>query len=168
MDFSPNEEAGVRYVDNDILLRYISNTLRNGHKAVLRIKGNSMYPFLRNACDLVVLRTFRTDELKPGAIFLFQLEGQYILHRLIKIKNGEYWMRGDYNRTYERVVADNIIGIVDKVKRNNGSRVIDCQSLQWRLFSYCWMKSFPIHSCLWSILALYSRLCRRKSKVDEI
>ena len=72
MDFTPSEEAGVRYMDNNTLFRHISNTLKNGHKAVLRIKGNSMYPFLRNTRDLVVLRTHRTDELKPGAIFLFQ------------------------------------------------------------------------------------------------
>lgn len=168
MDFTPSEEAGVRYMDNNTLFRHISNTLKNGHKAVLRIKGNSMYPFLRNTRDLVVLRTPRTDELKPGAIFLFQWEGRYTLHRLIKIENGEYWMRGDHNRTYEKVVADNIIAIVEQIKRNGGTHIIDCQSLKWRICSYCWMKSFPMHAWLWRILTFYNKLCRIKSRTNEI
>ena len=84
MGYIPNNKAEVRYVDNNILLRHISDSLKNGHKAVLRIKGESMYPFLRNTRDLVVLKTPRANELKPGSIFLFQWEGRYILHRLIK------------------------------------------------------------------------------------
>ena len=122
MGYIPNNKAEVRYVDNNILLRHISDSLKNGHKAVLRIKGESMYPLLRNTRDLVVLKTPRANELKPGSIFLFQWEGRYILHRLIKIKNGEYWMRGDHNRTYEQVIAEDIIGIVEQVRRN-GVRV---------------------------------------------
>lgn len=164
MDFTSNEEAGVKYVDNDTLLRHISNILKSGHKVVLRIKGNSMYPFLRSTRDLVVLRTPRADELQPGAILLFQLEGRYILHRLIKVKNDEYWMRGDHNRAYEKVVADNIIGIVDQVRRNGGASIIDCRSLQWRIYSYCWVKIYFLHSWLLHIVALYAKLCRNKGQ----
>lgn len=69
MGYIPNNKAEVRYVDNNILLRHISDSLKNGHKAVLRIKGESMYPFLRNTRDLVVLKTPCANELKPGPYF---------------------------------------------------------------------------------------------------
>ena len=162
MGYIPNNKAEVRYVDNNILLRHISDSLKNGHKAVLRIKGESMYPFLRNTRDLVVLKTPCANELKPGAIFLFQWEGRYIFHRLIKIKNGEYWMRGDHNRTYELVIAEDIIGIVEQVRRNGGESIINCRSLRWRVCSYCWMKSFPVHRWLLGLLNLYAGLYRNK------
>ena len=84
-----------------------------------------------------------------------------------KEKNGEYWMRGDHNRTYELVIAEDIIGIVEQVRRNGGESIINCRSLRWRVCSYCWMKSFPVHRWLLGLLNLYAGLYRNK-KVKEI
>ena len=64
-------------IDNDELFGRVVELLQEGREVTIPSKGFSMLPFIRGERDLVVLE--RADEIKPGDIVLFRLDGRYIL-----------------------------------------------------------------------------------------
>ena len=61
-----------------------------------KVKGDSMYPFLRDE-DLVVVKKISFDKLRKGNVLVFKgRQGEYIIHRLVKKTNGGFChLRGD-------------------------------------------------------------------------
>lgn len=134
-------EDESRQVDNLMLMGWIEQELRMGHTAVLRVRGGSMYPFLRDNRDLVTLRAFAVEGDAVGKIVLFRYEDRYLLHRVIKKESTNYYLRGDNNWSFhlETCREEDIRGIVVKVKRNGYE--IDCDSWRWRFLSWLWVKT---------------------------
>lgn len=120
---------------------------------ILRIRGNSMFPFLRDNRDLVTLRAFDPADLKPGAIILFKYKTKYLLHRIIQVKSANYYLRGDNNWSFhfETCTEDDLVGVVVSVERNG--RQIACDSWIWRFCSFLWIKSYFLR------VALYRGYC---------
>ncbi|MBQ8163285.1 MAG: S24/S26 family peptidase [Clostridia bacterium] len=57
-------------------------------------RGTSMMPLLREGIDSVLLK--KPEGVSKNDIVLYKRSnGQFVLHRVIKIKNGEYVMCGD-------------------------------------------------------------------------
>lgn len=133
--------SGVMRVDNLVLFRNVVSILQQGKQATLFVRGSSMYPFLRDSCDRVLLKQPHREELVPGAIVLFLYRGRYFLHRIIK-EDTFFIMRGDNCvDQYETVGSEDILGIVKGVIRSNGT-YIDSTSYKYRFFSWCWT-NFP-------------------------
>ena len=80
---------------------------------VSTIVGISMYPLLRQRKDSVhIVKINKT--LKKNDVILYQGDsGQYVLHRIIKIKNGNYIICGDNQWQKEYGITDeHIIGLM--------------------------------------------------------
>lgn len=80
---------------------------------VSTIVGISMYPLLRQRKDSVhIVKINKT--LKKNDVILYQRDsGQYVLHRIIKIKNGNYIICGDNQWQKEYGITDeHIIGLM--------------------------------------------------------
>lgn len=80
--------------------------------------GDSMYPIIQQR-DLLVIEAVGKP-LKTGDVPLYKRDsGQYVLHRIVGVKNGKYMMKGD-NRTFvEKGITDrHIIGVLTAVIRN--------------------------------------------------
>ena len=79
--------------------------------------GDSMYPLIKPR-DLLVIKKI-TQPLKKNDIPLYKRDnGQYVLHRIIKIKNGEYYICGDNRAFIERGITDrHIIGVLTDIVR---------------------------------------------------
>ena len=77
--------------------------------------GDSMYPLIKPR-DLLVIKKV-TAPLKKNDIPLYKREsGQYVLHRIVKIKNGEYYICGDNRAFIERGITDrHIIGVLTDI-----------------------------------------------------
>lgn len=82
------------------------------------VEGKSMSPLL-NPRDFVVIKTkFSPKELQPGTIIAYSTdEGEYIIHRLLLIDNGNFITRGDNNFHTDQEIfgyktrLENVIGI---------------------------------------------------------
>ena len=77
-----------------------------------KVKGDSMYPFLRDE-DLVVIKKISFDKLKKGNVLVFKgRRGEYIIHRLVKkAKGGFCYLQGDgYNLSAEPIEENALIG----------------------------------------------------------
>ncbi len=102
------------------------------------IKGISMYPLLRQGKDTVIIEKIKNKPKKNDVLFYKRDNGEYVLHRLIKIKNGAYIIRGDncYNNEYD--IADrHILGVMTQFYRDE--KLVDCRkSTKYKLYSYLW------------------------------
>lgn len=135
-------------VPNDRLFSSVKDCLHRGQSIVIRIRGNSMLPFLRDNRDLVTLRAVAPGDLKTGTIILFKYKTKYLLHRIVKKKRTNFYLRGDNNWSFrfETCAAEDIQGVVVAIERNG--RKIPCDSWKWRFCSYLWMKSHPLRVML--------------------
>ncbi|MEA1936119.1 MAG: S24/S26 family peptidase [Thermodesulfobacteriota bacterium] len=99
-----------------------------------RVKGNSMYPFLRDD-DFVIVRELPFESFRKGNLLVFEgEEGEYIIHRVVKKVYGNFvYVRGDgYNLTEELVEKSSIAGKVTEVIREG--KLIRINRLKERYF----------------------------------
>lgn len=116
---------------NEILLTSAAAFLDEGREVVLRAKGNSMLPFIRNERDSVVLR--KSDSLEVGDIVLVQLPGKFVMHRIIKRNGDNFRMMGDGNcRGTERFRREDVLGKVIWIVKEDGRRVAPGKARVWK------------------------------------
>lgn len=127
----------------------IEQQLQKNGVYVSTTHGVSMYPMLRDRRDHVVIRP-----LPPGArlrvydVPLFRRpNGQYVLHRVLRVCDGYYQICGDHQYQMERVPDDWILGRLESFWR--GNRQIDCaKNRGYRLYVRLWCGLFPVRA-LW-------------------
>ena len=95
--------------------------------------GDSMYPLIKPR-DLLVIKKV-TEPLKKNDIPLYKRDsGQYVLHRIVKIKNGEYYMCGDNRYSVERgITGRHIIGVLTDIIRDG--RTIPVNSGEYKSYT---------------------------------
>ena len=142
-------------VNNHLFMQEITRAFRDGKKSVtFVVRGFSMRPFLEDGRDKVILVPPR--EPKIGDVVLAEVREQiYALHRVIKIEDGLYTMRGDGNplQMTEQFTQEKIVGIADAFIRK-GKRV-GTDSRKWRFYSATWNALKPLRRIL---LAIYRRI----------
>ena len=97
----------------------IEEAISTGGEFRLFHRGKSMLPLLREGKDSVLL--VKPDEIKKNDIVLFVREsGQFVMHRIVKIKGDEYIMCGDYQCVLEHgIKKENIVAKVKGIYRDN-------------------------------------------------
>ena len=99
--------------------------------------GTSMMPLIREGVDKVVL--VKPKDVKLGdAVFYLRDNGQFVLHRIVKIKNGEYVMCGDNQFVLEYGITDKHILAKMKAIIRDGE-IIDETNEKYRKY----IKSLP-------------------------
>ena len=84
-----------KLTDMSILGPFIELQIREEKKVKLTVTGDSMYPLLKSRIDTVVLDTPKNLK-KYDIVFYKRDNGRYILHRILKKKNGIFTIAGDY------------------------------------------------------------------------
>lgn len=75
-------------------------------------KGNSMWPFLKNGKQSVIVEK-KQEKLRPMDVALFRREnGTSVLHRVVKTTDYGYIVCGDSLFQYEKVKEENVFGIM--------------------------------------------------------
>ena len=118
----------------------IEEVIGNGTAAELTVAGNSMHPFLRHNVSRV--RISRADVLRNGDVVLYRRDnGAYVLHRIVKIKNGSYIMCGDNQYVLEcGIRRDQILAVMTSFSRD-GVRWKDALSFGHKMYSALWSRS---------------------------
>ena len=80
--------------------------------------GDSMNPLIREG-DLLVIRAVK-GRLKKYDIPLYKRDsGQFVLHRIIKVRDGDYLICGDNRHYVESGITDrHIIGVLTEIIRD--------------------------------------------------
>lgn len=107
-------------IANDILFPEIERLLNEGHTVKMTPQGSSMLPFIRGGEDSVTL--LKAEYPKVGDILLCRLNGNiYVLHRLIRINEDTFTLRGDGNIQGEEMCKrEDAIGRVISIERPDG------------------------------------------------
>ena len=122
-------------------------------KLIYTNKGDSMLPLIRQDRDLLVIGPVR-GKLKKYDVPLYKRDnGQYVLHRILKVREADYVLCGDNRAVKEYGIEDrHIIGVLTAVIRSGKEiRVTDAK---YRLYVHLWCDLFPLR-------ALIVRIVRR-------
>lgn len=146
----------VKRIDNHIFMQEVRRQFREeGKKNVtFVVRGVSMHPFIESDRDKVVLGPPRTPRI--GDIVLAEVKKEtYALHRVIKIDNGNYTMRGDGNPLWmkECFSEKDIVGVADAFIIKG--KQVPTDGRRWRCCSRLWAIATPLRRIL---LAIYRRI----------
>lgn len=112
--------------------------------------GVSMYPMLRNKRDTIVVVP-PNGRLKKYDVPLYKRGEQYVLHRILEVREDSYVIRGDNCLQKEYGITDKeIIGVLTEFYRNG--KKIDMNSIGYRIYTRVWCRIFPIRKICKKIL----------------
>ena len=122
-------------------------------------KGVSMRPLFRTRRDMIVIKPVER-ELKKYDIVLYRgAGGEYILHRIIKVKEDFFVIRGDNTYTKEFVPKDRVIGVLVSYNRNGKHGSPD--SLGFKIYSRLWRFIYPLRYLCVKTRTLLGKIYRR-------
>ena len=134
----PYPAPPMKKVDNATFVAWVESEIEAGHAVRFRLKGNSMYPLLRNGKDVVVLGKCLAESLQPMDVVLFRYRGKHVLHRIIRREGERLLIQGDGSIVAkEECTVDDVIGKVVQICRPSGKE-IPVGSWQWTIPSRVW------------------------------
>ena len=125
------------------LIPIIKETLAGDKEFTLPVTGTSMLPLLVEKRDSIILKK-AVPPLRRGDLPLYRrADGSFVLHRIVKVKNGKYIMSGDNQFIPEYGITDDmIIGVVTKIIRNG--KEFGVRSLPYMLYASIWTAFFNV------------------------
>ena len=97
----------------------ITEKLANGATVTIQPKGTSMLPLIRQGQDEVVLKKPSGRLKKYDIPFYKRKSGQFVLHRIVKVRKNDYIICGDNQTDYEYNITDDmILAVVEAIKRD--------------------------------------------------
>lgn len=123
--------------------------------------GTSMNPLLKEHRDTVVIENIIAP-LKKYDVVLFRRGKQLVLHRIIKINDGYFLIRGDNCIQGETVYDNQIIGIMTHFCRNG--KQCDVQHKGYRVYSVLWDWFYFVRVVLNKTISLLKKIIRRHNE----
>ena len=118
----------------------IQEVLNTGGEFRMYPKGTSMRPLLMQGQDSVVLEKKDPDLLKKHDVIFYRREnGQFVLHRIMKVcREGTFVLCGDNQTLLEKDVRkEQVIGYVSKIYK--GDQLLSTTSFSHRMYMRFWM-----------------------------
>lgn len=127
----------------------------SGKPVVAMSSGDSMEPLLFHRSTRVVIQ--RADRLlKKGDLPVYRRPtGEFVMHRIIRVKDGCYYTRGDNRYSVEQVPSTWVLGVVTEIYRKN--RHIGVTDWNYRIYVKLWCWSYPIRYIVYR-----GRMAKRK------
>ncbi len=141
----------MRRVDTNVYVSMLRDLVNEGKECRLLISGSSMAPFLVHERDSILFS--KPDrELRRGDMVFYQRDtGQYVMHRILKVKPEGLYIIGDAQTEVEGPVKpEQVFALVTKVNRKG--KWVGPGNFWWWFFSTVWLRLFPIRRL---ILKLY-------------
>lgn len=123
-------------------MEFIAERLAAGQRVkYLKFRGVSMMPMLRQGKDSVELSPL-PKKLKKYDLPVYRREdGQFIMHRIVDIKEDHYVCLGDNTLAFEHIYPEQMIGVVSAFKR--GEKRIEADDLWYQLYCRVWRLTHP-------------------------
>ena len=138
----------------------IEEILADEGRLVYSNVGDSMLPLIRQGRDLVVIERV-SGRLKKYDVPLYRRDGgQYVLHRVLKVRQDDYVLCGDNRWRRETGVTDrHVRGVLTAVVRDGKElRVTD---LRYKLYVRLWCGLFPLRPVVLRGAWFLKRLAKR-------
>ena len=122
--------------------------------------GDSMLPLIRQGRDLLVIKP-KVGRLMKYDIPLYKRDsGQYVLHRVLKVRPDDYVICGDNRWSREYGITDrHIVGVLTALIRNG--KEIPMTDWRLRMYAHLWCDLFPLRAGILRCLSVMKRVRRR-------
>lgn len=122
------------------------NEINRSGKLIYTNVGDSMKPLIRQGKDLLIIEK-ADGRLKKYDVPLYRRDsGQYVLHRILKVRENDYIICGDNRWQKEYGITDrHIIGVLTAVVRN-GNHAISVSSFRYMIYVHIWCDLFPLRA----------------------
>ena len=109
--------------------------------------GDSMMPLIRQNRDLLIIEKV-SGRLKKYDVPLYKRDsGQYVLHRIMKVRKVDYVMCGDNRWQKEYGITNrHIIGVLTGVIRDG--KTISVNDKKYRLYVHLWCDFFHVRALI--------------------
>lgn len=133
--------------------------------------GNSMEPLIRQGRDLLIMEQ-PCGRLKKYDVPLYRRDsGQYVLHRILRVRKEDYVTCGDNRCSREYGVTDaQIIGVLTAIVRNG--REISMRNKWYRFYVHLWCDAFLVRAMVLRTIGFIRSIARifremkQKGKAD--
>lgn len=118
--------------------------------------GDSMMPLIKQGRDVLVISVVN-GRLKRYDIPLYKRDsGQYVLHRILKVRKNDYVICGDNRCNKEYGITDrHIIGVLSSIIRDG--REIPVTDIKCRIYAHLWCDLFPVRVLIIRIRQIFKR-----------
>lgn len=142
-----NSQINKLHIANAILIPEVISLLNENHTVTIPLRGFSMRPFLEDKRDKALLKT--VHDIKVGDVVLAEIKReQYVLHRIIAIKENDITLLGDGNLKPEYCKRSDIKGIAIGFYRKGKTNLDSTDNKKWQIYSWIWMRLYPIRRYL--------------------
>jgi hypothetical protein len=130
------------YIPNQLFFAEVQAQIRQGKKVKIKVRGNSMLPFIRNNDEALLIPPI-PEHIKKGIPVVAQTdELGIVLHRIYHIEGNRITLLGDGNiNQFEHTSPDHIIATVSHYYR--GKHTIKVNSWYMYLIGRLWMAAHP-------------------------
>ena len=120
-----------------------------------------MLPLLRQGKDLFFLEKKGAGRSRVGDVVLYRRKRQYVLHRVIEVREKDYVSLGDNCYVKECGIKDSdILAVMTSFVRNGREHSVN--EIAYRIYSFVWLRTVPIRIYLKQrIIPKIKRLIRR-------
>ena len=150
------QRVAARLVDTAEYVGVLRGLVEEGHEVSMLVSGSSMSPFLIHLRDTIYFK--KPDRpLRAGDIVFYQRDsGQYVMHRILRVRGDAYDIIGDAQIEVERGVRrDQIFAVITRIRRKG--KLIGPGDFWWTFFARVWTKLIPLRPLIaWA----YARLIR--------
>ena len=124
-------------------------------------KGTSMRPFIRQGRDLIVVSQKPAGRLRKYDVPLYRTDrGQYVLHRILKVRAQDYVICGDNNWKREFGIRDSqIVGVLTAIVRDGVT--VPVTDRKYLLMVHLWCDFFPVRALIVYLLKQLRRFGRK-------
>ena len=144
----------MKIVDTREYISTLRSLTEEGYEVSVTISGNSMSPFLMHQRDPIYFKKPDRKLVRGDMVFFQRADGNYVMHRIWKVKEDGYYIVGDAQNIIEGPVRqEQIFGLITKVQRKG--KWAEPGDFWWDFFERVWIGMVPIRR---PIMRMYSLL----------
>lgn len=139
----------------------MTEMLDSGGTVNFNPNGTSMLPTISNHGDRVVIKKMNRRLKKYELPLYRRSDGQFVLHRVVRVYENSYGMCGDNQWNIEKGITDsNIVGVVIQI--NHKGKIIDVNNKFYRLYVFLWVNAMPLRYLVFGGINKVKRIVRGK------
>lgn len=138
----------------------LEREILSGRPLVTFTSGDSMEPLLFDRDTRVVIKKAE-GTLKKGELPVYRRpSGQFVMHRIVRVDEANYYTRGDNRYGIEKVPKEWVLGVVTEIYRKD--RHIFVTDRSYRFYVTMWGAIYPIRYLLYAIKRVRKKWIRKK------
>lgn len=138
--------------------RSIEEILSANGQYLAPTEGVSMLPMLKQGRDTIVIKP-KTERLKPLDVALYKYGEKYILHRVLKVIDGGYIIRGDNCYENEIVPEEAVFGVLTEFFRKD--KYILCTDENYLRYVKRRLKTYPVRRIFYKIKKFFKKILKK-------